>query len=116
MSEPWAHSGGHLLVDHLNEVAALAAAFSRQLDATGRSSQWAYLAGLWHDLGEYRSYGNMFAFLIVGHHVALGDWKAARPVRITLVNAVRVDILRQCCDKAVRTLGFSSLNRLGHGS
>ncbi len=54
MSEPWAHSGGHLLVDHLKEVATAAARFSTEIDATGGSAQWAYLAGLWHDLGKYR--------------------------------------------------------------
>ena len=54
MSEPLAHSGGHLLVDHLNAVASLAAEFAIQLDSTDVSARWAYLAGLWHDLGKYR--------------------------------------------------------------
>ena len=41
MTESLAHSGGHLLVKHLQAVAGLA-------------QRWAYLAGLWHDLGKYR--------------------------------------------------------------
>lgn len=55
MSEPMAHSGGHLLVDHLQKVAALAAQFSQPFDAAEPALRWAYLAGLWHDLGKYRS-------------------------------------------------------------
>ena len=52
-SEPLAHlepSGrGHLLVEHLREVGALAARFGEELQASG----YARLAGLWHDLGKY---------------------------------------------------------------
>lgn len=51
--QPLAHSGGHLLVDHLNAVAELAAEFSKTFDAVDASKRWAYLAGLWHDLGKY---------------------------------------------------------------
>lgn len=54
MSEPLAHSGGHLLVDHLLGVAALAGDFAQSFDATEPVQRWAYLAGLWHDLGKYR--------------------------------------------------------------
>ena len=54
MSEPLAHSGGHLLVDHLKAVAALAAEFSKAFDPAEASKRWAFLAGLWHDLGKYR--------------------------------------------------------------
>lgn len=54
MSEPLAHSGGHLLADHLNAVAALAAGHANQLDPAGVSASWGRLAGLWHDLGKYR--------------------------------------------------------------
>ena len=54
MSEPLAHSGGHLLVDHLSAVASMAGDFSRQFDATAATQRWAYRAGLWHDLGKYR--------------------------------------------------------------
>ena len=55
MSEPLAHSGGHLLADHLLAVAALAADFSQPCDAANVTQRWAYLAGLWHDLGKYRA-------------------------------------------------------------
>lgn len=54
MSEPLAHSGGHLLVAHLHTVAALAAKFSHAFDSAEPARRWAYLAGLWHDLGKYR--------------------------------------------------------------
>lgn len=40
----------HLLEEHLREVARLAGMFA----ATFASSDWAYMAGLWHDLGKYR--------------------------------------------------------------
>ncbi len=53
-TEPLAHSGGHLLVDHLHRVAELARDFARALGPVGASADWAYLAGLWHDLGKYR--------------------------------------------------------------
>lgn len=55
MSEPLAHSGGHLLADHLNKVAELAREFSHALGPAGACADWAYLAGLWHDLGKYRA-------------------------------------------------------------
>lgn len=55
MSEPLAHSGGHLLADHLSAVAGMAAGFSQAFDAVTATQRWAYLAGLWHDLGKYRA-------------------------------------------------------------
>lgn len=54
MSEPLAHSGGHLLGTHLRAVAILAAEFSKEFDSLNETQRWAYLAGLWHDLGKYR--------------------------------------------------------------
>ena len=54
MSEPLAHSGGHLLADHLQAVADIAAGFSEAFDSTELTKRWTYLAGLWHDLGKYR--------------------------------------------------------------
>jgi CRISPR-associated endonuclease/helicase Cas3 len=54
VSEPLAHSGGHLLVAHLKAVATLAAEFSKAFDPAEASNRWAFLAGLWHDLGKYR--------------------------------------------------------------
>ena len=39
----------HWLEDHLIDVAALAGGFANSFD----SSEWAELAGLWHDLGKY---------------------------------------------------------------
>ena len=54
VSEPLAHSGGHLLADHLQCVANIAAGFSQTFDAASVTQRWAYLAGLRHDLGKYR--------------------------------------------------------------
>ena len=41
---------GHPLREHLTCVAALAGSFAEPLN----SHDWAYLAGLWHDLGKFR--------------------------------------------------------------
>lgn len=54
MDQPLAHSHGHLLLDHLQSVAGLAGDFSGAFDAAPLTHRWAYLAGLWHDLGKYR--------------------------------------------------------------
>ena len=54
MQAALAHSGGHLLSDHLTAVAQLAQVFGSEAVPNGTNSQWAYLAGLWHDLGKYR--------------------------------------------------------------
>ncbi len=55
--DPWAHTRqtdkgieSHGLVEHLLEVARLAAGHA----APFGGQDWAHLAGLWHDLGEYR--------------------------------------------------------------
>jgi len=40
----------HILDEHLQEVAKLAQTFAADFG----SGDWAYLAGLWHDLGKYR--------------------------------------------------------------
>ena len=54
MADPLAHSGGHLLDVHLQSVADLAANFSAAFESVSVPRRWAYLAGLWHDLGKYR--------------------------------------------------------------
>jgi len=55
MEDAIAHAGNdgvhHLLEDHLQAVAQLAA---QHAGNEGGAAQWAYLAGLWHDLGKYR--------------------------------------------------------------
>ncbi|PZN83931.1 MAG: CRISPR-associated helicase/endonuclease Cas3 [Candidatus Methylumidiphilus alinenensis] len=40
----------HPLVDHLQDVAAMAGGFAQSFGA----EDWAFLVGLWHDLGKYR--------------------------------------------------------------
>jgi CRISPR-associated endonuclease/helicase Cas3 len=54
MNNAVAHSGGHLLAAHLQCVAVKAADFSAGFEPTTATQRWAYLAGLWHDLGKYR--------------------------------------------------------------
>lgn len=54
MSDALAHSGGHLLATHLQSVATKAADFSAAFESAAATQRWAYLAGLWHDLGKYR--------------------------------------------------------------
>jgi CRISPR-associated endonuclease/helicase Cas3 len=80
------------LEDHLNNVAHLAAEFARPFGG----DQWAYLAGLWHDLGKY---SNEFQAMLLrengieahietapgrvvhseagGHHATLKGWQGA---------------------------------------
>ncbi len=50
----YAHSAGHELATHLQEVARLAAEFAEAAPAQSSSASWAGLAGKWHDLGKYR--------------------------------------------------------------
>jgi CRISPR-associated endonuclease/helicase Cas3 len=49
-----AHSGGHLLQEHLQAVAKMSSDFSAEAAPLSGTADWAYLAGLWHDLGKYR--------------------------------------------------------------
>lgn len=51
---PLAHSGGHLLEEHLKAVARLVAGFSARYATSAVLQQWAYLVGLWCDLGKNR--------------------------------------------------------------
>lgn len=55
MSQPWAHSGGHLLAEHLESVASQAGLFAQACGGARVSGSWASTAGLWHDLGKYRA-------------------------------------------------------------
>ena len=55
VSEPLAHSGAHLLADQVLAVADIAANFSEAFEPAAVTKRWAYLAGLWHDLGKYRA-------------------------------------------------------------
>ncbi|MBK8254887.1 MAG: CRISPR-associated endonuclease Cas3'' [Polyangiaceae bacterium] len=53
LKEPLAHltaeGKGHLLIDHLKDVAQLAREFAAPFD----SGEVGYVAGLWHDIGKY---------------------------------------------------------------
>ena len=58
MTDPLAHSGGHLLSDHLNAVALLAGDFSEMFDGAG--ALWAM-----RQLNKPNQlYGNILAYLI----------------------------------------------------
>jgi CRISPR-associated endonuclease/helicase Cas3 len=54
MHQALAHSGDHLLADHLQAVAKMSGEFSAYFESNDLPCRWAYLAGLWHDLGKYR--------------------------------------------------------------
>jgi CRISPR-associated endonuclease/helicase Cas3 len=63
----WAHTSPdgapHELRHHLTAVAAAARASAEPL----KSQQWAYLAGLWHDLGKYRPGFQRYIRQVNGH-------------------------------------------------
>ena len=67
MSNSLAHTGPdgelHGLRDHLVAVATAARASAVPL----KSQQWAYLAGLWHDLGKYRPGFQQYIRQVNGH-------------------------------------------------
>ena len=67
MSNSLAHTGPqgelHGLRDHLTAVATAAQASAVPL----KSEQWAYLAGLWHDLGKYRPGFQQYIRQVNGH-------------------------------------------------
>lgn len=48
INEFWAHNG-HRLEDHLHSVAKMSKTFASRFGA----GEWAYMAGLWHDIGKY---------------------------------------------------------------
>jgi len=63
----FAHSGGHLLSDHLDSVASLAAEFARAFGA----EEEARLAGILHDLGKY---GDLFQERLKGKARGIDHW------------------------------------------
>jgi CRISPR-associated endonuclease/helicase Cas3 len=70
-SQHWAHTSpdarAHELSTHLIAVAIGAQTFAEPL----RSGQWAYLAGLWHDLGKYRPGFQRYIRQVNGHEAHL---------------------------------------------
>ena len=55
----------HGLRDHLTAVAEGARGFAEPLN----SEQWAYLAGLWHDLGKYRPGFQQYIRVVSDAHI-----------------------------------------------
>ena len=96
--EGYPETAWQTLPNHLHETASLAAQFASAF----QSEEWAWLAGLWHDMGKYQdafqarlrgeavsvdhaSIGAVnaaqsgpsalsLAFLIAGHHAGLANW------------------------------------------
>ena len=54
----------HGLVDHLNAVANTAARFAQHWGA-----DWAWIAGLWHDLGKFRPGFQQYIRLVNDAHI-----------------------------------------------
>ena len=81
MSEPLAHSGGHLLAAHLQSVAAMAAEFSEAFEPATTTQRWAYIAGLWHDLGKYQHGCQRYLTLIKDDNAHTVGWMSDRESR-----------------------------------
>ena len=78
-----AHSGGHLLTDHLQTVAHLAGEFAGAFDA----AEEARLAGLLHDLGKY---GDLFQARLQGKARGIDHWSAGAWAALERYRAVAV--------------------------
>jgi HD-GYP domain-containing protein (c-di-GMP phosphodiesterase class II) len=69
MHQALAHSGDHLLADHLQAVAKMSGEFSAYFESNDLPCRWAYLAGLWHDLGSIvLAFSGMCGYLITLTH------------------------------------------------
>ena len=60
----------HLLEDHLTAVADLASVMAAEFGA----SEWAYLAGLWHDLGKYSHEFQSMIRSSIGSDASTDSW------------------------------------------
>lgn len=99
MATPLAHSGGHGLAAHLQAVANRAGDFSNDFDKAELTQRWAYLAGLWHDLGKYRPGFQRYPAARWFPHVgSIASGTGCTPVR--------TDVLRQCRNKAALPEGL----------
>ncbi|MBS0392374.1 MAG: CRISPR-associated endonuclease Cas3'' [Proteobacteria bacterium] len=78
MATPWAHSGAHLLADHLLAVAKTAATSAAAIERSGAAARWSYAAGLWHDLGKYRPGFQQYVRLADGENAHIEGKVASR--------------------------------------
>lgn len=81
----------HLLDEHLRGVAKLAAAFAADFD----SSEWASIAGLWHDLGKYSTEFQRYIKTVSGYDRANAHIEGGAPGRVDHSTAGAIHAVRQ---------------------
>ncbi len=88
----------HRLEDHLKAVAELARRFADDFGA----GEWAYLAGLWHDLGKYSEEFQRLLFVTSDAHIETKETKHGRVDHSTAGAVLAIEKF----DKAGRILGY----------
>lgn len=81
----------HLLDEHLRGVAKLAAAFAADFDA----SEWASIAGLWHDLGKYSTEFQRYIKTVSGYDRANAHIEGGALGRVDHSTAGAIHAVRQ---------------------
>ena len=76
----------HFLDEHLRGVASLASGFAKQFN----SEEWAYLAGLWHDLGKHSAEFQQYIKSVSGY-----DAHIEAPGRVDHSTAGAIHAMRQ---------------------
>ena len=92
---PLAHSGGHLLVDHLQSVAVVAGEFAGGCGDASTARNWACAAGLWHDLGKYRPGFQKYVRLADGENAHIEGKVASRDKSHSAAGALRAERLME---------------------
>ncbi|CAG9932586.1 CRISPR-associated endonuclease Cas3'' [Candidatus Nitrotoga arctica] len=91
----------HLLDKHLRDVAKLAADFAAGFD----SSDWASIAGLWHDLGKYSTEFQRYIQTVSGYDRENAHIEGGAPGRVDHSTAGAIYAVRQF-DKHGRILAY----------
>lgn len=81
----------HLLDEHLRGVAGLAADFAANFD----SSEWASIAGLWHDIGKYSTEFQRYIKTVSGYDRANAHIEGGAPGRVDHSTAGAIHAVRQ---------------------
>ncbi|CAH1905638.1 CRISPR-associated helicase Cas3 [Candidatus Nitrotoga sp. HW29] len=81
----------HLLDKHLRDVAKLAADFAVGFD----SSDWASIAGLWHDIGKYSTEFQRYIKTVSGYDRANAHIEGGAPGRVDHSTAGAIHAVRQ---------------------